>query len=201
MLGTVLAGVGLGVDEVEVADHDAHPFEREQLEHAGEATLPDVPKRSAGLLVYRWVDGGSRCWSGTWADHCGRTRTQARGRSPRASTTPDEPALDAARREFEEELGLPRRTVRYRLGESVQRSGKVVTVWAVEGDVDLSAVVPGTFTMEWPRGSGRVQEFPELDRFLWFTVAAARDAVFERQRPFLDRLARAAGRCDAPSDA
>jgi predicted NUDIX family NTP pyrophosphohydrolase len=108
---------------------------------------------------------------------------------PKGEYDDDEPALDAARREFTEELGVPPPEGELvDLGESVQRSGKVVTVWAVEGEVDLSAVVPGTFTMEWPRGSGQVQEFPELDRFVWFTVPAAHDAVFERQRPFLDRL-------------
>jgi len=108
---------------------------------------------------------------------------------PKGEYDAEEPALDAARREFAEELGVPPPDGELiELGESVQRSGKVVTVWAVEGDVDLEAVVPGTFAMEWPRGSGQVQEFPELDRFGWFDVAAARDAVFERQRPFLERL-------------
>jgi predicted NUDIX family NTP pyrophosphohydrolase len=108
---------------------------------------------------------------------------------PKGEYDADEPALSAARREFEEELGLPPPDGDLLdLGESVQHSGKVVTVWAVEGDVDLTAVVPGTFTMEWPRGSGRVQEFPELDRFEWFTVDAAHAAAFERQGPFFDRL-------------
>ncbi len=146
-----------------------------------------MARRSAGLLVYRRTDGvvevllghmGGPLWShkDVWS-------------IPKGEYDADEPALDAARREFREELGLPPPDGDLLdLGESVQRSGKVVTVWAVEGDVDVTAAVPGTFTMEWPRGSGRVQEFPELDRFGWFTVAAAHEAVFDRQRPFLDRL-------------
>ena len=148
-----------------------------------------MARRSAGLLVYRFAGGevevllghmGGPLWShkdlGAWS-------------IPKGEYDADEPALDAARREFREELGLPPPEGELlELGEAVQRSGKVVTVWAVEGEVDVTAAVPGTFTMEWPRGSGRVQEFPELDRFVWFTLAAAHDAVFERQRPFLDRL-------------
>jgi predicted NUDIX family NTP pyrophosphohydrolase len=96
----------------------------------------------------------------------------------------------AARREFREELGLaaPEGTP-LPLGEVVQSGGKRVTVWAVEGDLDPAEVVPGTFTMEWPRGSGRMAEFPELDRVAWFGLDAARDVVVRAQAAFLDRLA------------
>jgi predicted NUDIX family NTP pyrophosphohydrolase len=58
----------------------------------------------------------------------------------------------------------------------------------VQSDLDLSGFVPGTFTMEWPRGSGRVTEFPELDRVEWFTLEQARGKLVAGQRPFLDRL-------------
>ena len=75
------------------------------------------------------------------------------------------------------------------LGEAKQRSGKVVTLWAVEGDLDVAAVVPGTFEMEWPPRSGRSQEFPEIDRAAWFPVEAARRKLVAGQRPFLGRLA------------
>jgi predicted NUDIX family NTP pyrophosphohydrolase len=74
------------------------------------------------------------------------------------------------------------------LGELRQASGKVVTVWAVEGDLDPADVVPGTFAMEWPKGSGRLQEFPELDRVEWCDLPTARDRLVAGQRPFLDRL-------------
>ena len=65
----------------------------------------------------------------------------------------------------------------------------MVTLWAVEGDLDVTAVVPGTFEMEWPPQSGRSQEFPEIDRAAWFPVEAARTKLVAGQRPFLDRLA------------
>ena len=112
MLCTFLAGVGLGVDEVDVADHDAHPFEREQLEHAGEATLPDVPKRSAGLLVYRRVDGELEVLVGHMGGPLWAHKDAGAWSIPKGEYDADEPALDAARREFQESSGCLRRTVR-----------------------------------------------------------------------------------------
>ena len=74
------------------------------------------------------------------------------------------------------------------LGEVRQAGGKVVTAWAVEADLDPAAVVPGTFRMEWPRGSGQEREFPELDRVRWFGLDAARAVIVKAQGGFLDRL-------------
>jgi predicted NUDIX family NTP pyrophosphohydrolase len=75
------------------------------------------------------------------------------------------------------------------LGTVRQSGGKEVTVWAVEGDLDAAAAVSNTFSLEWPRGSGRLQEFPELDRFAWVDVGTARDLLVSAQTTFLDRLA------------
>ena len=84
----------------------------------------------------------------------------------------DEQPLAAARREFAEELGIPVPDVDLvELGEVRQPSGKLVTVWAGESDLDLAGFAPGTFEMEWPRGSGRAQSFPEIDRVAWFDLA------------------------------
>ncbi|GAA0661107.1 NUDIX domain-containing protein [Streptomyces thermocarboxydovorans] len=103
---------------------------------------------------------------------------------------PDEPAWEAARREFEEELGLPPPDGEaIPLGEVRQSGGKVVTAWAVEGDVDPAAIMPGTFEMEWPPRSGRMREFPELDRVAWFGLDRAREVIVKAQTAFLDRLA------------
>jgi predicted NUDIX family NTP pyrophosphohydrolase len=74
------------------------------------------------------------------------------------------------------------------LGTVRQSSGKEVTVWAVEGDLDAAAAVSNTFSLEWPRGSGTMQEFPELDRFAWVEVDAARTLLVAAQTAFLDRL-------------
>jgi predicted NUDIX family NTP pyrophosphohydrolase len=148
-----------------------------------------VVRRSAGLLLYRLVSGSPQVLLGhmggpLWAD-----RDEGGWSIPKGEYEDDEAPLAAARREFTEELGLPAPTGELvELGEARQRSGKIVTAWAVEGDLDPAQVVPGTFTMQWPPGSGRVREFPELDRVQWFAVAAARGKLIEGQRPFLDRL-------------
>lgn len=146
--------------------------------------------RSAGILVFRGVGGrrevliahmGGPFWSrkddGAWS-------------IPKGECEPGEDELVAARREFTEELGLPVPAGELLpLGSARQSSGKVVTVWAVDGDLDPAAVVPGTFELEWPRGSGTVREFPEVDRVGWFDLAVARTKLVKGQRVFVDRVA------------
>jgi predicted NUDIX family NTP pyrophosphohydrolase len=108
---------------------------------------------------------------------------------PKGLPEGDEELLTAAYREFVEELGLPVPAGEpVPLGEIVQKGGKVVTAWAVEGDLDVTAVVPGLFEMVWPPGSGRVQSFPEIDRAEWFAVDVARTKMLPSQLPLLDRL-------------
>ncbi len=147
-------------------------------------------KRSAGILLFRRVGGTVEVLLGHmggpfWADR------DAGGWSiPKGEHDSDEQPLDAARREFQEELGLPAPDVDLvELGAIRQSSGKIVTVWAGESDFDPDRIVPGTFEMEWPRGSGRRQEFPELDRVAWFGLDAAKAKLVSGQRAFIDRLA------------
>ena len=101
-----------------------------------------------------------------------------------------EDPLAAALREFEEEVGsaLDAAGELVALGDVRQKNRKLVTAWAAEGDVDASAVRSNTFAMEWPPRSGRTQEFPEIDRAEWFTLARAREKLIEAQVAFLDRL-------------
>jgi predicted NUDIX family NTP pyrophosphohydrolase len=108
---------------------------------------------------------------------------------PKGEYGDDEPPLAAARREFTEELGLPVPDgPEVALGEITQRNGKIVTAWAIEADLDPATIVPGTFDLEWPPRSGRVQAVPEIDRVAWFSLTEARARMIEAQRPFLDRL-------------
>jgi predicted NUDIX family NTP pyrophosphohydrolase len=101
----------------------------------------------------------------------------------------DEDLLVTAYREFEEELGIaPPTGSPVPIGEIVQKGGKVVTAWAIEGEVDVSALAPGLFEMEWPPRSGRLQRFPEIDRAEWFAVDVARAKMLPAQLPFLDRV-------------
>jgi predicted NUDIX family NTP pyrophosphohydrolase len=110
---------------------------------------------------------------------------------PKGEYGPDEEPLAAARREFAEELGTasPATAEYHSLGVMRQRNGKQVTAWAVEGDLDVTAVVSNTFEIEWPPRSGRRQTFPEIDRAAWFGLDAARPKLVAGQAVFLDRLA------------
>jgi predicted NUDIX family NTP pyrophosphohydrolase len=108
---------------------------------------------------------------------------------PKGEYGPDEDAFAAALREFEEELGSPPPASGYlALGEVRQRNGKVVTAWAVEGDLDADAIVSNSFEIEWPPRSGRRQAFPEVDRAAWFDLEHARPKLVTAQAEFLDRL-------------
>ncbi|WP_328559171.1 NUDIX domain-containing protein [Streptomyces coelicoflavus] len=148
-------------------------------------------RRSAGLLLHRRGPGGERQ---VLLGHMGGpfyTRRDAGAWTvPKGEYDPAEPAWVAARREFEEELGLPPpEGEAVPLGEVRQAGGKAVTVWAVAADLDPATVVPGTFRMEWPPRSGRTEEFPELDRVAWFALDRAREVIVKAQAAFLDRLA------------
>ena len=149
-----------------------------------------MPQRSAGILLHRdgpdgrevlLVHPGGPFWAkrddGAWS-------------IPKGEYADDEDPVAAARREFAEELGspLPDAAELRELGEVRQKNGKRVRAWAAEGDLDASAAHSNTFEMEWPPRSGRRQEFPEIDRAEWFTLARARDKVLPAQAAFLDRL-------------
>lgn len=148
--------------------------------------------RSAGILLFRKRDGRLEVLLG----HIGGpffVRKDAGGWSiPKGETEQGEDLEAAARREFQEEVGLPvPEGELVDLGAERQSTGKVVTIWALEGDLDPADAVPGTFEMEWPRGSGRMQEFPEIDRVEWFDLATAADKLVKGQRVFVSRLTEA----------
>jgi predicted NUDIX family NTP pyrophosphohydrolase len=147
-------------------------------------------RRSAGLLVYRHTDGGLEVLLGHMGGPFFAKKDAGAWTVPKGEYEPDEPAWEAARREFREELGLePPDGEAVALGEVRQSGGKTVTAWAVEGDLDPAAITPGTFTMEWPPRSGRLTEFPEVDRVAWYGLDRAREVIVKAQAAFLDRLA------------
>lgn len=152
-------------------------------------------KRSAGLLLFRQTgderasDDGIEVLLGHMGGPFWERRDAGAWAIPKGEYGPDETPRDAARREFTEEIGLPPPEGPYLpLGEVRLASGKLVTIWAVRADLDPALMVPGTFTMEWPQGSGRVEEFPELDRVAWFPPPVARTKLVSGQIPFLERL-------------
>ncbi len=145
---------------------------------------------SAGLLLHRHgADGGLEVLLGhlggpLWARRDARAWT-----IPKGEVDPGEEPLDAARREFTEELGLPVPPGELvPLGSVRQGGGKVVTGWALETDLDPGDVVAGTTTIEWPPRSGRQLSIPELDRVEWTPLATARERVVAAQEGLLDRL-------------
>ncbi|MGW2704930.1 NUDIX domain-containing protein [Streptomyces sp. NPDC001340] len=151
-------------------------------------------KRSAGLLLFRHTDDGLEVLLGHMGGPFFAKKDAGAWTVPKGEYESDEPAWEAARREFREELGLaPPDGQAVPLGEVAQANGKIVTVWAIEADLDPEAIDPGTFTMEWPPRSGRTQEFPELDRVAWFALDRARALIITAQAAFLDRLAEHSG--------
>ncbi|MDH6520709.1 putative NUDIX family NTP pyrophosphohydrolase [Streptomyces sp. SAI-208] len=148
-------------------------------------------RTSAGLLLFRHTGDGLEVLLGHMGGPFFARRDAGAWTVPKGEYEPaSESAWDAARREFQEELGLePPDGEAVALGEVRQTNGKVVTAWAVEADLDPATVVPGLFSMEWPPKSGRTQEFPELDRVEWFGLDRARAVIVKAQAAFLDRLA------------
>ena len=145
---------------------------------------------SAGLLLYRISPGGevevliAHPGGPFWA-----RKDDAAWSVPKGEYQPDEDPLVAAYREFGEEVGLPVPDGEaVFLGERRQPGGKRVNVWALEGDLDVTHASSNTFELEWPRGSGRVREFPEVDRVEWVPVDRARHKLVRGQAPFLDVL-------------
>jgi len=147
-----------------------------------------MAKRSAGLLLYRQTNGleiflvhpGGPFWSkkddGAWS-------------IPKGEYPDSEDPLAAARREFEEETGCAVDGEFVPLGEIRQAGGKLVAVWAIAGDIEAGQIRSNTFSLEWPPRSGKIQEFPEVDRAAWFTLADAEIKLLPAQLPFLTRLA------------
>src|SRR5215469_18177983 len=142
-------------------------------------------KRSAGLLLFRrgrsgleffLVHPGGPFWAkkdeGAWS-------------IPNGLYAEGEPPLEAARREFGEETGLPVDGDFVSLGEFRQPGGKIVLAWLVESDCDPGAVKSNLFSMEWPPRSGKTAEFPEVDRAGWFSPEEAVCKILRGQVPVI----------------
>jgi predicted NUDIX family NTP pyrophosphohydrolase len=150
-----------------------------------------MPKRSAGLLMYRrsspdlevfLVHPGGPFWArkdfGAWS-------------IPKGEYAAAEPAVDAAMREFQEETGFAVAGELIQLGAIQQNGGKIVSAWAFEGDCDPAALVSNLCRLQWPPRSGAFRDFPEIDRGAWFSLPAAAERILPAQRPFLTTLAAA----------
>jgi predicted NUDIX family NTP pyrophosphohydrolase len=148
-----------------------------------------MPKVSAGLLLYRMVDGAVEVLIGHPGGPFWARKDDGAWSIPKGEYGEGEDPWTVAQREFLEELGkTPPEGERIELGSIKQPGGKVVTAFAVRGDLDLDGTFSNTFILEWPKGSGNVREYPEVDRVGWFPVAQARSKLLKGQLPLLDRL-------------
>ena len=165
-------------------------------------------RRSAGIVLFRRSAGANGTFE-VLLGHPGgpffTRRDEGHWTIPKGE--PDDPADDllaVARREFEEETGHPpppsEGTDPVELGTIVQKGGKVVHAWAIEGDLDAATAASNTFEIEWPPRSGKRQEFAEIDRVAWFGPDEARRRLKPTQVPFVDRLASilAGGNAEGP---
>jgi predicted NUDIX family NTP pyrophosphohydrolase len=153
-----------------------------------------MPKQSAGLLLYRNAGGrvdvflvhpGGPFWAkkddGAWS-------------IPKGEFADGEEPLEVAKREFQEETSFSiagKINGKFEpLNPVKQSGGKTVHAWAIEGDVDAGAIRSNTFSMEWPRGSGKTQSFPEVDRAGWFDLGTAKVKILKGQIGLLEQLER-----------
>jgi predicted NUDIX family NTP pyrophosphohydrolase len=149
-----------------------------------------MAKLSAGLLYYRRTASGIEVFLVHPGGPFWQSKDLGAWSIPKGEFSPGENPLEAAKREFREETGFEAAGDFLPLQALKQPGGKTVHAWAVEGDFDPSMLRSNTFTVELPRGSGKLREFPEVDRAEWFTLDAARERILPGQRPFLDELAR-----------
>ncbi len=151
-------------------------------------------KRSAGILLYRVAEQGPEVLIAHMGGPFWSSRDEGAWTIPKGEYGMDDDPLETARREFAEELGSPAPDDDpVLLGEVRQSGGKVVTAWALEGDLDPAGIRSNTFTTEWPPGSGRTREFPEIDRVAWVDPGTARRKLVAAQAAFVDRLLDALG--------
>ena len=152
-------------------------------------------KTSAGILLYRHGEAGLEVLIGHMGGPFWERKDEGAWSIPKGETKEGENMLAVAKREFEEELGSPPPEEPYlELGEIKQASGKRVVVFAVQGELDTESVLSNSFEMEWPRGSGRIQVFPEIDHASWVSLAQARESLVPAQVPFLERLENTLGK-------
>lgn len=152
-------------------------------------------RRSAGILLHRDGGGGLEVLLVHPGGPFWARRDAGAWSIPKGEYEPDEDPVHAARREFAEELGVPPPPGELAdLGEVRQKSGKFVRAWALAGDLDPDAIVSNTLELEWPPRSGRMREFPEVDRAQWFGLVEAREKINPAQAALLDRLVEAAAK-------
>jgi len=153
-----------------------------------------MAKLSASLLPFRRANGGIEVFLVHPGGPFWKNKDLGAWSLPKGEYERGEEPFAAALREFEEETGFHAGGAEFLpLGEIRQPGGKAIVAWAFEKDLDATRARSNTFEMEWPPKSGKVQEFPEVDRAGWFSLAEARIKILPGQAGFLERLVERAG--------
>lgn len=153
-----------------------------------------MSKTSAGLLLYRLRAGQLEVLIAHMGGPFWATRDEGAWSIVKGEYDEGEDAYAAARREFAEETGAPApQGEALELGEVRQRGGKRIVAWAIESDFDAAQIRSNTFALEWPRGSGCQQEFPEIDRVQWVDCTTARRKLVKGQHELVETLERRVG--------
>ena len=155
--------------------------------------------QSAGILLFRFTDNRLEVLLAHPGGPFFQNKDEGVWSIPKGLCENNETLLETAKREFTEETGFAVDGTFIALGKLRLKSGKIVHAWALEHDVDVTEMVSNSFQMEWPRHSGLIREFPEMDRAAWFAVGKARLKIAEGQAEFLQRLIDRIG-YDGPRD-
>jgi predicted NUDIX family NTP pyrophosphohydrolase len=147
-----------------------------------------MAKRSAGILMYRRREGELQVFLGHPGGPFWSKKDAGAWSIPKGEIDEGEDPLAAAKREFAEETGLRPDGELVALAPIRQKGGKVVLAWAIEGDCDARAIKSNIFSMEWPPKSGKMAEFPEIDRAEWFSLDEARRRINPGQLPLIEEL-------------
>lgn len=145
---------------------------------------------SAGIVLYR-IRNGLEVFIAHPGGPLFAHKDDGHWSIPKGEGEPDEDLLATAIREFEEEIGLKidPQSEFIPLGAIRQKGGKIVHGWAVRGEwPENRPIQSNTFTLEWPPGSGRTREFPEVDRAEFFPVLEAKRKLKPTQLPLIERL-------------
>ena len=145
-------------------------------------------EHSGGILAYKYVEGKLEVMLAHPGGPFWARKDEAAWSIPKGLQETDESILDTAKREFEEETGCKIQTDLLELGTIKQPSKKLITIFAVEMEIDVNMVKINLFEMEWPPKSGNILKFTENDKAQWFTIEEARKKIFKGQKGFLDRL-------------